>query len=115
MDSTTEVTKADPPSDEKPATEASEVEAPMRTLVAIGDLHGDYYRLVRLMRESDLLLPGTYAWNPQQNQVDLILIGDYVDWRNEPLEGPDDEWPRGSRKILEIALSPFIASWSSCV
>jgi hypothetical protein len=74
----------------------------MRTLVAIGDLHGDYYRLVRLMRESDLLLPGTYAWNPQQNQVDLILIGDYVDWRNEPLEGPDDEWPRGSRKILEI-------------
>ncbi len=102
MDSTTEVTRADPPSDEKPATETSEAEAPMRTLVAIGDLHGDYYRLVRLMRESDLLLPGTYAWNPQQNQVDLILIGDYVDWRNEPLEGPDDEWPRGSRKILEL-------------
>ena len=74
----------------------------MRTLISMGDMHGENYRLVRLMRESDLLLPGTYAWNPQQNQVDLILIGDYVDWRNEPLEGPDDEWPRGSRKILEI-------------
>jgi hypothetical protein len=102
MDSTTEETKPDPPSGEKPPEGTDGGEAPMRTLVAIGDLHGDYYRLVRLMRESDLLLPGTYAWNPQQNQVDLILIGDYVDWRNEPLEGPDDEWPRGSRKILEI-------------
>ncbi|MBS2033717.1 metallophosphoesterase [bacterium] len=102
MDSTIEETKSDPASEEKSAEATEGAEAPMRTLIAIGDLHGDYYRLVRLMRESDLLLPGTYAWNPQQNQVDLILIGDYVDWRNEPLEGPDDEWPRGSRKILEL-------------
>ena len=74
----------------------------MRTLVAVGDLHGDYFRLVRLLRESDLLLPGTLAWNPDQTHVDLICIGDYVDWRNEPLEGPQDEWHMGSRRILEL-------------
>lgn len=90
----------------KPETEAAKPsEQQMRTLVAIGDLHGDFYRLERLLRESDLLLPGTLAWNPEQGQVDLILIGDYVDWRNEPLEGPTEEWTAGSRKILEMIFS----------
>lgn len=72
-----------------------------RLLVAIGDLHGDYYRLERLLRENDLVLPGTMAWNPEAPQVDLVLIGDYVDWRNEPLEGPQAEWVMGARRILE--------------
>lgn len=59
-----------------------------RSLVAVGDLHGDFHRLMRYLRESDLLLPGTHAWNPDQKRTDLILIGDYVDWRGEPLEDP---------------------------
>lgn len=104
MSSTTEVVQGEDSSGENqpPQNAGSVPETPMRTLVAIGDLHGDYYRLERLLRESQLLLPGTNAWNPEQDQVDLILIGDYVDWRNEPLEGPEEEWPRGSRKILEL-------------
>jgi hypothetical protein len=80
----------------------SEKSGNLRTLVAIGDLHGDFYRMERLLRESDLLLPGTLAWNPSQAHVDLILIGDYVDWRNEALEGPSEDWPLGSRRILEL-------------
>ncbi len=72
-----------------------------RLLVAIGDLHGDYYRLERLLRENDLILPGTMAWNPEASQVDLVLIGDYVDWRNEPLEGPQAEWVQGAKRILD--------------
>lgn len=85
--------------------EGSAGDGQMRTLVAIGDLHGDFHRLVRLLRESNLLLPGTYAWNPEQTHVDLIMIGDYVDWRNEPLEGPREDWPLGSRRILEMLFS----------
>lgn len=78
-----------------------EVQKGTRLLVAIGDLHGDYFRLLRLLRENDLLLPGTTAWNPDRKNVDLIMIGDYVDWRNEPLEGPKDEWVQGARRIIE--------------
>lgn len=72
-----------------------------RLLVAIGDLHGDYYRLERILRENDLVVPNTVAWNPEASQVDLILIGDYVDWRGEPLEGPQDKWVSGAKQILD--------------
>lgn len=79
-----------------------------RTLIAVGDLHGDYYRLLRHLRENDLLLPDTLAWNPERSRVDVVLIGDYVDWRGETLEGPLDQTPEdpamGARKILEIIL-----------
>lgn len=54
------------------------------------------------MRENDLLLPGTTAWNPDARQADLVLIGDYVDWRNEELEGPRDDWTAGARRIIEL-------------
>src|SRR5437879_3114864 len=36
-----------------------------RKSVAIGDLHGDFHRLVRLLEEEGILIRGTYAWNPQ--------------------------------------------------
>jgi Calcineurin-like phosphoesterase len=77
--------------------------AAKRKVVAIGDLHGDYYRLQRILEAEEILIPGTTAWNPQALNVDLVLIGDYVDWRGEPLEGDDtDEHPKGSRRIIEL-------------
>lgn len=80
-----------------------------RTLMAVGDLHGDYYRLLRYLREMDFLLPGTISWNPKADRVDLIFIGDYVDWRGEPLEAPFDQTNNsaveGPRKILELIVS----------
>ena len=73
----------------------------MRKVVAIGDLHGDYYRLLRILEEQHLIIPGTTVWNPLSDNVDLIMIGDYVDWRGEVLEGDPSEWPSGPRKILQ--------------
>lgn len=88
--------------------QGSEAVSRTRTLLAIGDLHGDYYRLLRHLRENDLLLPDTLAWNPEKNRHDLILIGDYVDWRGETLEGPLDQTPdepaTGARRILELLM-----------
>jgi hypothetical protein len=79
-----------------------------RKLLAIGDLHGDYFRLLRHLRENDLLLPDTLAWNPEADRVDLVLMGDYVDWRGEPLEDPLDQSPgdpeAGPRRILELIM-----------
>lgn len=89
----------------KEGGDAGAVAQKERLLVAIGDLHGDYFRLIRLLRENELLLPGTTAWNPARDSVDLVLIGDYVDWRNEPLEGPKDEWVAGARRIIETLFS----------
>ncbi len=76
-----------------------------RKIVAIGDLHGDFHRLVRLLEEEGVLIRGTYAWNPQACNVDVILIGDYVDWRGEPLEGEGETPSDGSRRILELIVS----------
>lgn len=104
METTTSEVESGQPQDSA-STEVKDSPVQMRTLIAIGDLHGDFYRLERLLRESDLLLPGTLAWNPAQGQIDLIFIGDYVDWRNEALEGPAEDWTAGSRKILELLFS----------
>lgn len=80
-----------------------------RTLMAVGDLHGDYFRLLRYLRENDFLLPGTLAWNPAKDRVDLIFIGDYTDWRGEPLEAPFEQSSynalEGPRKIIELLVS----------
>ena len=76
-----------------------------RRTIAIGDLHGDFYRLVRLLEEHGILIPGTYAWNPEACNVDVVLIGDYVDWRGEPLEGDNERAAEGPRRVLELLLS----------
>jgi hypothetical protein len=73
-----------------------------RKTVAIGDLHGDYERMLRILNEQELLIDGTWVWNPDANNVDLILIGDYVDWRGEPLEGDSNRWKEGPKKILHL-------------
>jgi len=72
----------------------------LRKVVAVGDLHGDYYRLIRILEEHHLVIPGTTVWNPLTDNVDLVLIGDYVDWRGETLEGDPNEWALGPWKTL---------------
>ncbi|MHB2017726.1 MAG: metallophosphoesterase, partial [Candidatus Xenobia bacterium] len=61
-----------------------------------------YHRLVRLLQEQDLLLQGTLDVNPAVKNVDLILIGDFVDWRGEPLEGDSEDWVSGSQRIVNL-------------
>ncbi|MCE1248376.1 MAG: metallophosphoesterase [Firmicutes bacterium] len=73
-----------------------------RKTIAIGDLHGDYDRLIRIMNEHNLLIEGTWVWNPEASNVDFILIGDYVDWRGEPLEGDPSRWEEGPKRILHL-------------
>lgn len=89
-----------------PETTTASTDKRPRLLVAVGDLHCDYFRLVRHLREANLLLPDTFAWNPDANTVDLVLIGDYIDWRGEPLEESPDQSPidplSGGRRIIEL-------------
>lgn len=73
-----------------------------RRVVAVGDLHGDYARLLRIIYENKILLEGTEVWDPEANNIDFILIGDYVDWRGEPLEGDSSRWKEGPKKILHL-------------
>lgn len=81
----------------------------LRKVVAIGDLHGDYYRILRILEEQQILIPGTLVWDPYSDNVDLVFIGDYVDWRGEFLEGISDNdmelakeksSPKGSYRVL---------------
>ncbi len=83
-----------------------ELEQGSRRLVVIGDLHGDYFRLVRILEETGLLEgsntsnPYELSWNENVEPTDIVLLGDYIDWRGEPLEGPPEEWKYGSSRIL---------------
>ncbi|MBI2252393.1 MAG: metallophosphoesterase, partial [Armatimonadetes bacterium] len=72
----------------------------LRKIIAIGDLHGDYHRLARILKENNILMENN--WNPQADYLDLILIGDYVDWRGEPLEGDRETWIKGPKAILDL-------------
>lgn len=76
-----------------------------RKIVAVGDLHGDFYRLVRILREHGILEKQSLNWSPRAASIDLVLLGDYVDWRGEPLEGPPDEWPLGIKRLLDLIIS----------
>ncbi len=83
-----------------------DADLPKRRLIVIGDLHGDYFRLVRILTENDLVEyesasnPMEFRWRRDSEPTDLVLIGDYVDWRGEQLEGPREEWIWGSYRIL---------------
>lgn len=81
------------------------MKAVTRKLVAVGDLHGDFYRLVRILSEQNFLNPDTLEWTPEAGGGDVILLGDYVDWRGEPLEGASTEWLSGARRIVELLYS----------
>lgn len=94
--------------DEVKLTEVESKPVKKRKLIAVGDLHGDYFRLIRILKEEDVIIlknKDVYRWNPEAKNVDVITLGDYCDWRGEPLEGPITEWIYGSRKILEFLLT----------
>lgn len=73
-----------------------------RRLIALGDLHGDVHRLVRILERQQIVLSGTRKWARAANDIDLVLLGDYVDWRGEPLEGEASTWDRGAAELLEL-------------
>lgn len=73
-----------------------------RRLIAIGDLHGDVHRLVRILQRQEVLLTGTRKWARAANAVDVVLLGDYVDWRGETLEGDKSTWDRGVADLLDL-------------
>lgn len=83
-------------------------------IIAIGDLHGDFYKFKRILEETDTLQ--ILENNP--NNIDsikitpkniedkiIIFIGDYVDWREEELENPlnldKNQLITGTAKILK--------------
>ncbi|MFH1454553.1 MAG: metallophosphoesterase [Armatimonadota bacterium] len=76
----------------------------IKKLIAIGDLHGDYYRFIRILRENNLLKKNSLKWNTKEKNTDLVLMGDYEDWRGEPLEGSPDTWVLNIRKLLEYII-----------
>ncbi len=77
-----------------------------RRVVVVGDLHGDYFRLVRILEDTNLVRydnpsnPYSFSWRDDVEPTDLVFIGDYIDWRGEPLEGPIEEWKFGAFRIL---------------
>jgi len=75
-----------------------------RRVVAVGDLHGDYHRLIRILDEHALIGHDPLSWDPEARGVDLVLIGDYVDWRGEPLEGPEEEWILGIERLIRLIM-----------
>ncbi len=77
----------------------------LRKVVAVGDVHGDYYRVLRILEEQQITIPGTAEWNPMSDNVDLVFMGDYVDWRGEALEGDSDEWRKGAFNVLWLLKS----------
>lgn len=76
-------------------------------IIAVGDLHGDYYRLLRILKEGKFFLQDRDEWNPLADNVVLVLLGDYVDWRGEPMEGPPEEWPCNIKKLLDLIMFTY--------
>jgi len=77
-------------------------------ILAIGDLHGDYFRLIRFLKEEELITvknKDVFEWNPEAKNVNVVTLGDYCDWRGEPLEGPITEWIYGAKKILDFLIN----------
>lgn len=59
---------------------------------------------MRILSEAGALDSKTLRWTDAAANCDVVLLGDYVDWRGEPLEGPHDEWPQGPRRVVEFIL-----------
>jgi hypothetical protein len=77
-------------------------------VLAVGDLHGDYFRLIRFLKEEELITvknKDIFEWNPEAKNVNVVTLGDYCDWRGEPLEGPITEWIYGAKKILDFLIN----------
>ncbi|MGC8814977.1 MAG: metallophosphoesterase [bacterium] len=83
-------------------------------VIAIGDLHGDFYKFKRILEETDTLGIleddpndiNSIKINPKNIEDKIIIfIGDYVDWREEELENPlnlnKNQLITGTAKILK--------------
>ncbi|MHB2017464.1 MAG: metallophosphoesterase [Candidatus Xenobia bacterium] len=75
-----------------------------RKVIAIGDLHGDVNRLIRILERQKVLEPNTRRWVPAAGNFDVVLLGDYVDWRGEELEGPRQQWDKGVADLMDLLM-----------
>lgn len=83
-------------------------------VIAIGDLHGDFYRFKRILEETETLnITEKDPNNIESLEINfknledkiVVFIGDYVDWREEQLENPlnlnKSQLIKGTAKILK--------------
>ncbi|MEN3014856.1 MAG: metallophosphoesterase [bacterium] len=81
-------------------------------MLIIGDLHGDYYKLLRILQQKNIIV-----YNDQEKDIEkqiqiidyetyIIFIGDYIDWRGEKLENPlnlsQNQLVFGTSKIIHL-------------
>jgi len=79
-------------------------------MIAIGDLHGDYYKLKRILEEYKVARIEEVCNDVNVEILDneriLVFIGDYIDWRGEEIENPlslkYDSLVKGSYFIIKL-------------
>ncbi len=75
-------------------------------MLVVGDLHGDFYKLKRILEEKNIAKINEEEVEIIDEETKVIFIGDYVDWRGEELENPNDlpynEIVKGTYRIIRV-------------
>ncbi len=88
-------------------------------MIIIGDLHGDYYKLKRILQENQIIKfpnnnfsDGLFIEEELKNieiidkEEHLVFVGDYIDWRGEPIENPFEykysQLVKGTKGIIKL-------------
>lgn len=79
-------------------------------MLVIGDLHGDYYRLKRILEENQISRIIENGDDIELEIIDyqtfVVFVGDYIDWRGEELENPLNlkysDMIKGTSKIVNL-------------
>lgn len=85
-------------------------------MLVIGDLHGDYYKMTRILQENNIIkIDNEFSTDSEfsldsveilNDDIFIVFIGDYIDWRGEDIENPYDidrkELVRGAYKIVKL-------------
>jgi len=85
-------------------------------MLVIGDLHGDYYKMTRILQENNIIkIDNEFSTDNEfsldsveilNDDIFIVFIGDYIDWRGEDIENPYDidrkELVRGTYKIVKL-------------
>ncbi|MFN3996035.1 MAG: metallophosphoesterase [bacterium] len=79
-------------------------------MIVIGDLHGDYYKLKRILENYGVVKveekDDDFSLEILDEKSFLVFVGDYVDWREENLENPLNldyiELVKGTKKIIKL-------------
>ncbi|MCS7244378.1 MAG: metallophosphoesterase [Candidatus Calescibacterium sp.] len=79
-------------------------------MLVIGDLHGDYYKLKRILEESEIAKiidkEDELEIEIINEEIYIVFIGDYIDWRGEDIENPLNleykDIVKGTSKIVNL-------------